>query len=667
MKLIFTKPIFIYTIIIKIILSILFSSYYSSELFIPFLNSISLENWNPWESSYLNGRIDAFPYHGFMLILLAPFSLLGDLIGQSGFFIKIPLLLADISILVVLLKLIPNNENKIFFYYFLNPIIIYGTYIHSQLDIIPTALLFISTYLLTFQKLSLSSIFFALAAATKIHVILALPIIAYYLYINFPKIEVFKYFLASITIFLFFDLPFIFSDGFFNMVLSNPKQSLLFDTFYNVGSLKFFLPIAAIMLIYLHLLNQKKLNNDIVFFYFGILFISIIIFIYPAPAWYIWMTPYICFFFIKNDNQKNSIIIHTIFSSCYIIFFIFFYISEYKDIIFLGQILDFKIRNEILRDLSFTILNVSQILIIYAYYIYGTKSNSILKKKTNLLIGIGGDSGSGKSSLQSILKNIFGKKLLTIEGDAEHKWERDNVNWNKFTHLDPKANNMHNQADALLELKKNKNIIRSDYDHNIGKFSKPKLIKPKEFISIAGLHPFYLPKLRKIIDFKIYLDTDETLREHWKILRDTLERGYEKKKIIQQLKDRIKDAKKYILPQKNFADLVVNFFPINSFTPGIKDSKIDIGLKITINANINIEEITRVLNSNFFIWDYNDDLRSQYLIFKDIPKTNFETLANNTIENLNEIIDLNADWRIGYYGFIQYICLKVISEKLKED
>jgi uridine kinase len=379
------------------------------------------------------------------------------------------------------------------------------------------------------------------------------------------------------------------------------------------------------------------------------------------------MTPYICFFFIKNDNQKNSIIIHTIFSSCYIIFFIFFYISEYKDIIFLGQILDFKIRNEILRDLSFTILNVSQILIIYAYYIYGTKSNSILKKKTNLLIGIGGDSGSGKSSLQSILKNIFGKKLLTIEGDAEHKWERDNVNWNKFTHLDPKANNMHNQADALLELKKNKNIIRSDYDHNIGKFSKPKLIKPKEFISIAGLHPFYLPKLRKIIDFKIYLDTDETLREHWKILRDTLERGYEKKKIIQQLKDRIKDAKKYILPQKNFADLVVNFFPINSFTPGIKDSKIDIGLKITINANINIEEITRVLNSNFFIWDYNDDLRSQYLIFKDIPKTNFETLANNTIENLNEIIDLNADWRIGYYGFIQYICLKIISEKLKED
>ena len=451
------------------------------------------------------------------------------------------------------------------------------------------------------------------------------------------------------------------------MVITNPKQSLLFDTFFNVGSLKFFLPIATIMLIYLHLFNQKKLNNDIVFFYFGILFISIIIFIYPAPGWYTWMIPYISFFFIKNHNQNNSIIMHIVFSSFYIIFFIFFYISEYKDIIYLGQILDFKIRIEILRNLSFTILNVSQIIIIYAYYNYGTKSNSILKRKTNLLIGIGGDSGSGKSSLQFILKNIFGKKLLTIEGDAEHKWERDNVNWNKFTHLDPKANNIHNQADALIELKKNKKILRSEYDHNTGKFAKPKLTEPKEFISIASLHPFYLPKLRKIIDFKIYLDTDEKLREHWKIIRDTSERGYEKRKIIQQLKDRIKDAKKYILPQKNFADLVVNFFPINSFTPGIKNSKNDIGLKITMNTNVNLEEITTDLDTNFFIWDYNDDLKSQYLIFKDLPKIDFETLANNTIENLNEIVDLKADWNVGYNGLIQYICLKIISEKLKED
>jgi Gpi18-like mannosyltransferase len=200
MNIIFTKPLFLYTIILKIVLSLLFLSDYSRELFLPFLNSVSLENWNPWENSYLNGKIDAFPYHGFMLYLLLPFALLGDLIGQGIFFIKIPLLLADIVILIILIKLIPDSTNKALVYYFLNPIIIYGTYIHSQLDIIPTALLFISTYFLTSHRILISSVFFALAMATKIHVILTLPIILYYIYINFSKIDVVKYFSLSLSL-----------------------------------------------------------------------------------------------------------------------------------------------------------------------------------------------------------------------------------------------------------------------------------------------------------------------------------------------------------------------------------------------------------------------------------------------------------------------------------
>jgi hypothetical protein len=159
MKLIFKKPIFIYTVIFKIILAFLFSSEYSVKLFLPFLNSISFESWNPWEVFYKKGILDSFPYHGLMLFLLAPFSFLGELFGLGKFFIKIPLLIADISILFTLLKLLPKSENKVFFYYFLNPIVLYGTYIHSQLDIIPTALLFSSIYFLTIQKIKLSSIF----------------------------------------------------------------------------------------------------------------------------------------------------------------------------------------------------------------------------------------------------------------------------------------------------------------------------------------------------------------------------------------------------------------------------------------------------------------------------------------------------------------------------
>jgi uridine kinase len=664
---IFKKPFFIFLLLIKVILAILFSSEYNTELFLPFLNSVSLENWNPWQSYFEKGLLDTFPYHGLMLLLLTPFAVLGNYIGGGEFLIKIPLLIADIGILLVLLKMLPKNENKILIYYFLNPIVIYATYIHSQLDLIPTSLFFICVYFLTIQKIRTSSIFFGLAIATKVHVLIAIPLMVYYLIKKFSLAETLKYFILSILVVLFFDIPFIFSDGFFHMVLANPKQNLLFDTYYTIGSLKLLLPILVIMIVFLHLYNQSKLNHDLMFFYFGILFTSLVFFIYPAPAWYLWMIPFVSFFFIKNHNQHKTVILYAIFSLSYCIFFIFFYDSDYIDIIFLSQEVNFKIDDENLRNISFTILEATLISVMFAFYRYGIRSNSIYKKKTNLVFGIGGDSGTGKTRLLSYLENILRNKLISIEGDGEHKWERGNLNWAKFTHLDPKANFIHKQAEVISLLKNDQSIHRSEYNHSTGKFSKPELIKPREFIGIAGLHPFYLPKLRKKIDFKIYLDTNEDLRRYWKIIRDSKDRGYSKETVSHQIESRVLDAKKYIYPQKEFADLVVNFFPINDLTSNTSEDPIDIGLKINFGANISIENLMDLFNPNSFSWDYNGDLNSQYLILNSEPSINFETLAKNTIENLNEITDLNAKWSKGYDGFIQYICLKIISEKLKEE
>ena len=155
--------------------------------------------------------LDSFPYHGLMLYLLIPFASLVEFLGLGGFLIKIPVLIADFSILIILLKILPNNENKVLFYYFLNPIIIYGTYVHSQLDIIPTTLLFASIYFLTVQKIRLSSFFFGMAVATKIHVIIAIPLIAFYLYKKFSLLEVTKYF------------PQIFSIGSLVFFMKSPK------------------------------------------------------------------------------------------------------------------------------------------------------------------------------------------------------------------------------------------------------------------------------------------------------------------------------------------------------------------------------------------------------------------------------------------------------------
>lgn len=652
-------------ILFKILFLFLFTSEYSTSLFQPFVHTFTINNLNPWQY-YLdnNLNLEAFPYHALMLFILYPFTIMGGNL-DFHFLFKIPLLLADIGVLYILLKLFPYKEKNIYLFYFLNPIIIFAIYIHSQLDIIPTALLFYGVYLLTIKRFNYSALIVGFALATKLHIIIAFPLILFFLFKKESYKVVLTYILISFSTLLLLDLPFLFSDGFIQMVLLNPKQSLLFDSFYVIGEVKLLLPISAILMVYFHFFNQNKVNNDLIYFYFGLLFTVTIFFIYPGPAWYVWMIPYVSIYFIQNKNESKSLLLYYLFSLVYLIFFVFFYKSEYKDILFMGNDINLKFESEKLTNIAFTFLEVTLLAIMYAFYKYGIKSNSIYKKQSNLIIGIGGDSGVGKTTLLDNLSLLLGDKLLKIEGDGEHKWERGDDNWNKFTHLDPKANHIHKQANAIYELKLNHPIYRSEYDHTTGKFTEASKVEPKEFIAISGLHPFYLPKLRKNIDLKIYIDTNEDLRRHWKILRDTKKRGYSIEKILEQIEARAEDTLKYIYPQKAFADVVIEFFSIGELILGNSSQEVILGLKITVDANIHLEEIIETLECDY-TWNYNEDLSTQFIILNDEPKNNFSLLANQYIPNINEIINNESRWLTGYYGFMQFVSLMMISEKLKE-
>ena len=658
-------------IIFKLLLLAVFSSEYSRNLFYPFLQIFVEGNLNPWQYYYQNHlNLDSFPYHGLMLYIFSPAIMFANALNITNPLIvnlifKLPLFIADIFLFITLLKLFPLKEKQIFYFYFLNPIIIYALYMHSQLDIIPMTLLMIGIYFLTLERLKLSAIFVGLAIATKLHILIALPLLLFYLFKKYSSKEmIFYVFIVLGTLFIL-DLPFIFSDGFIYMVLMNPKQALLFDSYYKIGDLELLLPIASILMVYLHFFNQKKANLDLLFFYFGILFTATIFFIYPAPGWYIWLVPFISIYFISNDNDQKNKMLYFSFSITYLVFFVFFYQSEYKDLLFLGYEVNLKIENSKLTNIVFTLLESMLLSIMYAFYRFGIKSNAIYKKQTNLTIGIGGDSGAGKSSFLEDIKLLLGNKLLQIEGDGEHKWERGNSNWNKFTHLDPKANHIHKQANAIHELKLNQAIYRSEYDHVTGKFNTPLKVEPKEFIAISGLHPFYLPKLRKNIDFKIYIDTDESLRRHWKIIRDMKKRGYNKQDILKQIEAREDDTIKYIYPQKAFANLVIKFFSINELILGDDSQDVLLGLKIIVDANIHLEEIIHNFECNY-TWDYNEDLTTQFIILNDEPKNDFGILANQYIPNINELVSSDAQWLEGYSGFIQLVSIMMISEKLKE-
>ena len=128
------------------------------------------------------------------------------------------------------------------------------------------------------------------------------------------------------------------------------------------------------------------------------------------------------------------------FSLNFLLFFIFFYQSEYNDIIFLSTIINLKIQNILFINIFYLSIINTNISTLY-FHNYGIKN--IIQKTVKLVIGIGGDSSAGKTTLLKNLFELLGSQFISIEGDGDHKWERNDNNWKSF--VDPKANYIGNQ------------------------------------------------------------------------------------------------------------------------------------------------------------------------------------------------------------------------------
>lgn len=661
--------------LLKVVLLFLFSSDYVFKLFIPFVEHFLSNFDNPWQYFYTHASWVEFPYNPFMLYILSFFYLPVWAFNITcsclqSFALKIPTFISDILITFLLIKSFPNKLKEILIFYCACPIIIYASYMHSQLDLVPTAILFLSFYFLKKQEMFFSALSFGLALSIKLHVGAAFPLMLVYVLKNYNLRKAINFFITSFLTYLFFVLPFLFSDGFYHLVLANQKQMMMFNVYAYVGNLKVYLPIFALLGVYGRFLAYSKTNSELLDAFSGIVFSLFVLLIIPAPGWYIWMWPFLSLFFIKIYYQSSKIMFFYI-GLCliYLIFFIFFYMPEHADLIFLKTPIDFKIYSDRLRSLVFTVLEVFLVFVIYALYKFGVRSNAIYKKNNALVIGIGGDSGAGKSTLMTDIKCLLGSNVTELEGDGDHKWERGDVHWQRFTHLDPKANYIHRQADQLRSLKVGKSIVRMEYDHSTGKFNKSEPIVPHDFIVLSGLHPFYLPKMRKIIDFKIYLDPDPQLRVHWKILRDLDKRGYTKEKVLEQLNKRTLDVTKYIAPQKAFADMVISYFVQDDFDVGDVNAQINVKLKVILDSSIKLENFVHEFASNEICveWDYSDDLKNQYLIFsQEISQEILAKIAKALIPSVQEIIRDDIIWQNGYRGVMQLLILTVLSEKMKE-
>lgn len=184
-----------------------------------------------------------------------------------------------------------------------------------------------------------------------------------------------------------------------------------------------------------------------------------------------------------------------------------------------------------------------------------------MNRKT-ILLGVVGDSASGKTTLTKGIVNLLGKENVTaICSDDYHRYNRKERAEKNITALHPDCNYIDIMEQQFTSLKQGRPILKPNYNHSTGDFDPPTYVKPTRFVIIEGLLGFHTRVLRDLFDVKVYLDPPEEVRINWKLQRDTSKRGYTRDEVVAALKSRENDTEAFIRPQKRYADITISFFP----------------------------------------------------------------------------------------------------------
>ena len=178
------------------------------------------------------------------------------------------------------------------------------------------------------------------------------------------------------------------------------------------------------------------------------------------------------------------------------------------------------------------------------------------------VIGIAGGSGSGKSTFAKRLKERFPDDIALVSCD-NYYLARDDMSFEERTKLNydsPDAFEFDLMIRQIMDLKEGKNILCPVYDFSRHTRSDRVLeIPAKPVILIDGILIFAEPKLRQIMDMRIYVETDADERILRRARRDMIERGRDLDGIIDQYLATVKPMhNQYVEPTKAFADIIIN-------------------------------------------------------------------------------------------------------------
>ena len=175
-----------------------------------------------------------------------------------------------------------------------------------------------------------------------------------------------------------------------------------------------------------------------------------------------------------------------------------------------------------------------------------------------LIIGIAGGSGSGKTTLTNQIASQFQEHVTVLNYYKAH----DDMTYEERTSLNydhPNAFDTELMIEHLKELKAGHPIQCPIYDYKVHNRSKDTItIVPSKVVIVEGILIFENKELCKMMDVRVFVDTDPDVRLIRRIQRDVMERARSLESVINQYINTVKPMhEQFVEPSKKNANIII--------------------------------------------------------------------------------------------------------------
>ena len=180
----------------------------------------------------------------------------------------------------------------------------------------------------------------------------------------------------------------------------------------------------------------------------------------------------------------------------------------------------------------------------------------------SILIGIARGSGSGKTTLADKLVECFGSDEVSIIRHDNYYKRHDQLTYEERSKLNydhPDAFDTDLLCEQLKQLKEWHAIEMPVYDYSQHNRSDQVIVvHPAPVLILEGILIFAEEELCRLMDIKVFVDTDADVRILRRILRDVKARGRSLDSVITQYLTTVKPMhEQFVEPSKRRADVII--------------------------------------------------------------------------------------------------------------